>query len=116
MGVQASDIITQGSWSCVLWLHPHRCHRSLSSHPARVALESEEEHTHWRLSSLLTPQPRAVIHTEVRMIANGVCLLLGLELVPGPRAGWQAGLLLTLDSLIRGLGSFLVPGLPCLLE
>ena len=30
------------------------------------------------------------------MIANGVSLLLGLELVPGPRAGWQAGLLLTL--------------------
>lgn len=52
----------------------------------------------------------------VRMIANGVSLLLGLELVPGPRAGWQAGLLLTLDSLVRGLGSFLVPGLPCLLE
>lgn len=112
MGVQASDIITQGSWSCCLWLYPHRCHRSLSSHPARVALESEEKHTHWRLSSLLTPKLRAVIHTEVRMIANGVCLLLGLELVPGPRAG----LLLTLDSLIRGLGSFLVPGLPCLLE
>lgn len=42
-----------------------------------------------------------MIHTEVTMIANGFSLLLlGLELVPGLRAGWQAGLLLCLDSLM----------------
>lgn len=31
-----------------------------------------------------------MIHTDLRMIANGFSLLLGLELVPGQRAGWQA--------------------------
>lgn len=33
-----------------------------------------------------------MIHTEVRMIANGLFLLLGLEI-----AGWRTGLLLSLD-------------------
>lgn len=31
-----------------------------------------------------------MIHTDMRMIANGFSLLLGLELIPGQRARWQA--------------------------